>query len=95
LKPTTIIESGIQRGLGTWMLRQASPTARLILLDPGGNRLVYRDAHPDTLYFTLDKFVDFSNINWTALAINVKETLIFFDDHQAEVKRTFQAWKAG
>ena len=38
LKPRHIIESGINHGLGTWILRQAAPKAQLILLDPKETR---------------------------------------------------------
>ena len=42
-RPETIVESGVHIGLGTWILRQAAPHARLILLDPDWRKeeLVY------------------------------------------------------
>ena len=95
LKPKHIIESGIWNGLGTWILRQAAPEAQLILLDPSSRKLIYRDSHNDTLYFTGEKFKDFANMSWDSLSLNKNETLIFFDDHQSGVKRTLQAWRAG
>ena len=63
LKPKYVIESGIFRGLGTWILRQACPSARLIMLDPAAKELSYTDQHPDTLYFTGDKFRDFNRLS--------------------------------
>ena len=34
LKPKHIIESGVFRGLGTWIMRQAAPSAQIIVIDP-------------------------------------------------------------
>ena len=45
-QPEHIIESGIYKGLGTWMLRQAAPQAQLILIDPAGGKLAYRYGKP-------------------------------------------------
>ena len=94
LQPKYIIESGIFQGLGTWILRQAAPTARLILMDPDGRSLIYRDQMYDTVYLTADKFVDFQHVNWTTL-VEPENTLVFIDDHQNPVRRVLEAKRHG
>ena len=95
LKPLHIIESGIYRGLGTWMLRQAAPDAQLILLDPRKDSLAYTDEHKDTIYLTGRSFTDFKDINWESFNLDLNRTLVYFDDHQSGLVRAFQAHKHG
>ena len=91
LKPKYIIESGVNWGLGTWLIRQAAPTARLIMLDPLPlNHLTYKDNREDSVYFFGRKFKDFYRINWKEL-VEPKETLVFFDDHQNHIRRLREA----
>ena len=94
-QPKHIIESGIFKGLGTWMLRQAAPHAQLILLDPKAEHLEYTDTHPDTKYFIQKDFIDFNQIDFDKLFIDKTQTLIYFDDHQNSIKRVQQAYKKG
>ena len=95
LQPETIVESGVYRGKASWLMRQAAPKARLILLEPYGEWIEYRDNHTDTVYLTDKNFVDFSRVDWPALSVDPSRTFVFFDDHQSGVKRTLQAWRAG
>jgi len=74
LKPITIIESGIWKGLGTWFFRKACPSARIISIDPEPRFREYTD--PLATYQT----EDFLTTNWSN--IEKVSTLVFFDDHQ-------------
>ena len=95
LKPLHIIESGVQKGGGTWILRQAAPDAQLILLDPNDAELAYKDTHSSTIYFKAHDFLDFRQIDWKALNVTTDQTLVFFDDHQSALRRTKEAYGRG
>ena len=94
LKPLHIIESGIHRGLLSWMLRQAAPKAQLIFIDPKST-LAYKDNHSDTVYITSGNFKDFKYFDWASLKLDFNRTLIYFDDHQSGLVRTLQAYNRG
>ncbi len=96
LKPLHIIESGVHFGYGTWLLRQAAPMAQLIMLDPVNKKLKYTDTMKNTIYLRGTEFRDFYKIDWVKeFGINLKRTLMFFDDHINGVDRLIAAWKAG
>ncbi|CAH1773062.1 unnamed protein product [Owenia fusiformis] len=97
LNPLYIIESGVNFGLGTWMLRQAAPLARLIMIDPREtDRLRYKDLMYNSVYLHgISHFKDFSQVNWTNYINNREKTLVFFDDHQSHYKRLKQAKDLG
>ena len=97
LNPRHIIESGVWRGLGTWILRQAAPDAQLIMLDPNSKmRLWYVDNKTDSLYLTGEKFRDFGSMSfWDDIDIDFSETLAFIDDHNTPFKRIHQARRVG
>ena len=83
LKPANIIESGVFKGQGTWLFKQACPEAKIFSIDPVLEQREYID---DTaVYFT----EDFSMINWTEY-LDPKDTLVFFDDHQNAYMRLQQ-----
>ena len=87
IKPRFIIESGVNLGLGTWIIRQAAPTAKLILLDPKNRtNMVYRDNSELAVYMIGNDFQDFGSVNWRDLVLP-EETLIFIDDHQEAFDR--------
>lgn len=99
IQPKYVIESGIFKGLGTYMLRQSAPNAKIITLDPGqpDSSLVYRDRHNDSLYLTSNKFKDFNSLSkdeWAKL-VDPERTVVFFDDHQFEVRRLREAKDRG
>ena len=93
LQPRYIIESGVKRGLATWLLRQAAPQAKLVLLDPI-NRFIYRDEKYDTVYLTGDNFTDFAHVDWTSL-VDPAQTLVFIDDHNYPIRRIVEANRHG
>jgi hypothetical protein len=86
LKPTHIVESGVFKGLGTWLLEQAAPEARLFCIDPEPGARVYES--PRATYLT----DDFARISWDAPR---DSTLLFFDDHQDELRRVDEARQLG
>lgn len=86
LQPTTIVESGVWRGQGTWLLEQAVPNASLICLDIDFSKLYYRS--PRATYVQQDfALIDFEGIDKSS-------TVLFFDDHQDQLLRLWQMkWK--
>lgn len=82
LAPKTIIESGIYKGLGTWWLEQACPTATIFCIDVDFSNIEYKS----TTATYLDR--DFSLHTWEG--IDKSSTLIFFDDHQNALMRLMQ-----
>ncbi|CAH1422629.1 unnamed protein product [Lactuca virosa] len=104
LKPELMIESGAFKGHSTWILRQAMPDTPIISLSPRhpAKYLLKGPAYVDQncTYFAGKDFVDFGNVNWSKVmkkhGVNdSSRVLIFFDDHQNELKRLKQALKAG
>ena len=98
LQPKFIIESGINQGVGSWFLRQAAgPAADMVFISPR-NPGIYKDTKNTTRYFTEEDFLDFSKIGWDAIipaARRADDAIIFFDDHQAGVRRIEEAREAG
>ncbi|KAI3766600.1 hypothetical protein L2E82_16664 [Cichorium intybus] len=104
LKPELMIESGAFKGHSTWVLRQAMPNTPIISLTPRhpSKYLMKGPAYVDhnCTYFAGKDFVDFGNVNWSTVmkkhgVTDLTRVLIFFDDHQNELKRLKQAHKAG
>lgn len=81
IQPTHIIESGVFRGQGTWILSQAAPDAKFTCIDPDQERIEFK--LEGATYSNVD--VDFSRHNWDNLPKD--NTLCFFDDHQDSIKR--------
>lgn len=98
LKPEVVIESGIHHGIGSWLLRQAAgPQVQMIFISPEDPK-IYRDREKTTIYFTNREFVDFSKIPWFEVLPDKskrKNSIIFFDDHQAAVRRIQEARSFG
>ena len=95
LRPAYIIESGIYQGFGTWMMRQAAPNARLILLDPRGQKLKYRDKQNQSVYLINRDFIDFGSVDWTKYVSDPAKALVFIDDHQSPLVRIRHAKQHG
>ncbi|XP_044484432.1 uncharacterized protein LOC123210249 [Mangifera indica] len=104
LKPDLMIESGAFKGHSTWVLRQAMPETKIISLSPRHPAKYLRKgpAYVDgnCTYFAGKQFVDFGSVNWGSVMkqhgiTNLSRVLIFFDDHQNELKRVKQALKVG
>ncbi|MFB0492783.1 hypothetical protein ABIE45_005369 [Methylobacterium sp. OAE515] len=87
LEPDYVIESGVFRGLTTWVIRQACPHARIFCHDPDLSGLQYRD--PQARYST----ADWSTADWSML--DPAATVAFFDDHVAQGRRVVEAQARG
>ncbi|KAB5574302.1 hypothetical protein DKX38_001496 [Salix brachista] len=104
LKPDLMIESGAFKGHSTWVLRQAMPDTPIISLSPRHPEKYLKKgpAYVDgnCTYFAGKDFVDFGSIDWKSVMkkhgiTDLSRVLIFFDDHQNELKRVKQALNAG
>ncbi|WP_267423941.1 hypothetical protein [Methylobacterium sp. GC_Met_2] len=87
LKPAFVIESGVFRGMTTWVIRQACPEARIFCHDPDLSGLHYRDRQ--ARYST----ADWSTADWSML--DPASTVAFFDDHVAQGRRVVEAQARG
>lgn len=84
LKPTVIIESGVYKGQGTWAFENASPSSKIICVDPYlKNYEGYRSVNASYIES------DFKLINWNAIT-DKSNVLCFFDDHQNALERIVQ-----
>ncbi|CAM8891403.1 unnamed protein product [Rhodiola kirilowii] len=104
LKPELMIESGAFKGHSTWVLRQAMPDTKIVSLSPRHPEKYLRKgpAYVDKncTYLAGKDFIDFGSVNWKTMmrkhgVSDLSRVLIFFDDHQNELKRIKQALKAG
>ena len=87
LEPRFVIESGVFRGLTTWVIRQACPEATIHCHDPDLSGLQYRDA--GAAYSR----GDWSRADWSG--IDPAATVAFFDDHVAQGRRVVEASARG
>ncbi|MBA0745408.1 hypothetical protein Gogos_007984 [Gossypium gossypioides] len=104
LKPDIMIESGAFKGHSTWVMRQAMPDTPIISLTPRHPEKYLKKgpAYVDEncTYFAGKDFVDFGSVDWERVLkkhgiSDFSKVLVFFDDHQNELKRLKQALKAG
>lgn len=79
LRPKTLIESGVWKGLGTWFFEQASPQTQIISIDPRPDFRIYTGKN------VIYKTEDFLSVNWDVLEKD--DSLVFFDDHQNSIER--------
>src|SRR5580700_8956681 len=85
--PTLIVESGVYKGLSTYLLSAACPKAVLQAFDPNLTELVFRSANAD--YHATD---------WMQFDIQCEPSgsgLAFFDDHQCQARRVIEAYDRG
>ena len=81
LKPKFVVESGVFKGQGTWLIEKALPSAKIFAIDINLNQRTYvsrkaKYLKNDFKYFD-EKF-------------NEKKTLAFFDDHTCHYERILQ-----
>ncbi|KAJ6830722.1 uncharacterized protein M6B38_351165 [Iris pallida] len=104
LKPNLMIESGAFKGHSTWVLRQSMPDTPIISLSPRHPEKYLKKgpAYVDgnCTYLAGKDFVDFGSVQWEQLLqkhgiSDLSQVVVFFDDHQNELKRLKQALKAG
>ena len=104
IRPTLVIESGVNQGVSTYFIRAASPTTKIFAIDPEekpickqGGRWI--DPSELTTNLTGPKFVDLLELDWKGM-INRKEldpgkTLVFIDDHLHAFQRIAGVLKHG
>lgn len=85
-KPTTVIESGVHRGGGTYIIRAACPNAHIICLEPYLENIKYKISNCEYLK------EDFSLIDFDKYNMNKDKTVVFFDDHQDFSKRFYEIY---
>jgi hypothetical protein len=96
LKPKHVIESGVYRGQGTWLIRETiGPNANIFCIDPRDpdQLLKYKDKNPNTMYLMGSQFQDFGKQPWHTLipgAQDRENALVVLDDHMSAVKRVQQ-----
>jgi hypothetical protein len=78
INPSLIVESGVLKGQGTWLIENICPNAEIICID----------IYPDKRKYTSKKAKyytdDFRHLDWSNIPEN---SLAFFDDHQNAVDR--------
>ena len=97
LRPTHVIESGVFRGQGTYLIRKTlGPQVHIYCIDPRTQRkvLAFRDSNPNTTYFMGGtNFTDFGSLPWKSLIPSLDDrmnTLVVLDDHMSSIKRVQQ-----
>ncbi len=79
INPEFVIESGVFKGQGTWLIEKTLPDAKILSLDIKLNYREYISKKAE--YSNIDfKYHDFANIN-------PDKTLVIFDDHQNALER--------
>jgi hypothetical protein len=87
LEPAVIVESGVFRGLTTWIFRQACPDAAIYCFDPVLSGLQYRDER-----------AHYSEEDWSAYdfaGVELEHAVAFFDDHVSQARRVIEADERG
>lgn len=87
--PSFVIESGVWKGQGTWIIEQAVPKAIVHSIDPNTEIREYES--PKVNYHTND----FSKIDWDGLISDKLSTVLFFDDHKNALSRFKQGIAKG
>ncbi|KAL3908564.1 MAG: hypothetical protein SGILL_008435 [Bacillariaceae sp.] len=97
LQPTLVVESGVNAGFSTYVIRQASGTTRIFAIDPEDkpvceDRERWIDDNALTTYYTgKENFVDILDLDWKRLVetkqVDPDKTLVFLDDHRHAFKR--------
>ncbi len=89
LQPKLVIESGVWKGLGTWVIEQAVPDAHIVSIDVTYEHLEYKSDR--AIYLTQDM----TTYDWESTFsqyeeqynIEKKDILVFLDDHQVFLDR--------
>ncbi len=88
LAPENVVESGVWRGQGTWLIEKALPEANIFSIDLDLSRRSY--VSDKVQYFSKD----FSEIDWSIIR-DKNNTILFFDDHVNPLYRIKQAQQNG
>lgn len=77
-QPDLIIESGIWKGQGTWLMRKVCPNSKIISIDLNMSNLVFVDEK--VAYY--DKDIRTLDLRSIVKPFDRDKVLVFFDDHQ-------------
>lgn len=75
IQPAHVIESGVYKGQGTWIISHACPDAKIYSIDPNLAIRIY--VNEKVRYY----IKDFNIINWAKEGLDEENTVCFFDDH--------------
>ncbi|MEM6630825.1 MAG: hypothetical protein AAF694_14185 [Bacteroidota bacterium] len=89
LAPKNVIESGIWKGQGTWLIEQTLPSTKIHSIDINLELREYLS--PKVTYHSQD----FSTLDWDTLLEEKESTVLFFDDHQNAFERVKTCKKLG
>ena len=81
LKPKYVIESGVLRGQGTWLIEKTLPNAKIFSIDLNLNTRKYISRKV--------KYLD-TDFKYFSEKIQPEKTLAFFDDHTCHFERLVQ-----
>ena len=104
IKPTLVVESGVNAGVSTYFIRAAMPDAKIYALDPEVKPICdqkerWIDPSNKTTYFVGKSFIDVADHDWREMTDNGQmdpsSTLIFVDDHLHAIERIPALIKAG
>jgi hypothetical protein len=82
-KPDLIVESGIWKGQGTWLIKEVCPNSKVISIDINMSNLLYKNE--DVNYY--DKDIETLDLKNIVSNFKKEKVLVFFDDHQDFNKR--------
>lgn len=82
-KPKLIIESGVYKGQGTWLIKQCCPNSKIISIDINLDQILCR--YEDVIYYNKD--ITEIYIKDIIQYFDPEDILVFFDDHQDFNKR--------
>jgi len=106
LRPKAIIESGVNAGVSTYIMRMAAGDETIIYaMDPEDEPICEQevrwvDPNPNTINLTgKQNFKDLTQVNWSTELerhhISPKDVLIFLDDHLVVFDRLIMMYKVG
>ena len=81
MKPKYVIESGVLRGQGTWLIEKTLPNAKIFSIDLNLNTRKYISRKV--------KYLD-TDFKYFSEKIQPEKTLAFFDDHTCHFERLVQ-----
>jgi hypothetical protein len=85
LRPPVVVESGVFKGQGTWLIEQACPEATIYCLDVNLDRREWRS---DRAVYLQN---DLMSVDWTNR--DLSEAVMVFDDHTNAYRRMLEmAW---
>lgn len=87
VQPNLVIESGVWKGLTTWLIEKTLPKAEIICFDPLPEVRLYTSKN--AIYIKSD----FSKMDFSRH--NLSKALVFFDDHQNAYKRVIESFNQG